>query len=214
MEEDLEDPDDPLDLEGPLANSPFLFRHRLSIELKFFDFEFDFQPTSSLGNVVDTYVPIAQNFGDDGRIGRRVRIRRISIRYTVRLPSTAFGTLTSDCFRIILYLDAQANQNTATVGDVLVQRQYNSMVNLVNRSRFVILMDRTVDINSASATATTWGAMDITNQFSIFHDIVIQYLGTTGLIAEITSNNLGIVCITANGIAGIIAFVRVRYSDM
>ncbi len=188
------------------------------LELKFHDLDIDDPTVSATGTIAQvTCVDIDQGITESNRIGRKVRVKMINWRMTVRLIPGSAPANTSDTCRVILYLDKQANGATAGVTDILESADYQSFNNLANKGRFRTLMDKTWDLQAMS------GAFDGTNdQFgeNIINDslykkvnIPIEYSGATGAITELTSNNIGVLTISSEGICAFASKMRVRYVD-
>lgn len=200
-------------------------------EMKFQDFDVDQNPIAAAGSILGTSISagslstIPQGQTESTRIGRKSVIRQINWRYTVVLPGTAGVNAMvndSDSVRIILYLDKQCNGVTAVAGGdtgILQTAVFHSFNNLVNKGRFLILMDRVHDLNhitggSDGATGDT-GEVSTSGTFFKKCNIPIEYDSAldTGVIATIRSNNLGCLCFTRRGLARIESVMRLRFTD-
>ncbi len=188
-------------------------------ELKFHDVDLNDAVVSSTAAITETINIILQGVTESQRVGRKCTIRAVQWNYTWTLPVTAAATVgNGDVCRQILYLDKQANGDAAANSDILVLATDNqSFYNLANENRFVILMDKTISLNPLAAAGD--GAANDTPQlvryghFSKKCNIPIEYSSTTGAIAEIRSNNLGVLLVTQNGVAGLTSKFRLRFSD-
>lgn len=179
----------------------------------------NYTTAGALAPTAGTINVIAQGDDENQRIGRRVKITKMFIRWDILLPTTAAADSASNTFRTIFYLDKQCNGAAINVTDLLQTASFRSFNNLSNKGRFRILMDKTTTLNS------TAGAGDTTNQeyarnrrhyifTKIFKKpIPIEYNGTTGAIGTIRSNNLGILIISQNTAGTFTATVRLRYVD-
>ncbi len=114
-----------------------------------------------------------------------------------------------------MYLDKQANGAAAAVSDISETATWRTFNNLSNSGRFVILMDKTINMNYC-----TLGIDGVTNRkMQVFYDdqfhkkvnIPIEFSGITGGITEIKSNNIGILLFSRQGLVEFNSNVRVRY---
>ncbi len=190
-------------------------------ELKFHDIVIDDASIDAGVTVAeDSCNVIAQGTTESTRLGRKITIKSINWRFditgTVR-PNTAAPT--GDIVRVILYLDKQTNGAAAVALDILETADYQSFNNLANKSRFRTLMDRTYQLNVLSATGADataeWKVESIQDSFFKKCNIVIEYdnSGTDGAITSQRSNNIGVLTISKNGVAGFLSQMRLRYSD-
>lgn len=188
-------------------------------ELKFHDVDNDDAVVDSGGSVTNSINLIAQGVTESTRVGRKCVIRGINWRGEVFLPVTTVTSETSDVVRLIMFLDKQANGATAAVTDLLETADYQSFNNLSNKNRFTVLYDKMVAINSIAGGGdvgganSNWGAVNRTFSFYKKCSIPIEFSSTTGAITEIRSNNLGILYIGKNGLAGVASKIRLRFSD-
>ncbi len=188
-------------------------------ELKFFDLDIDDAVVAANGTIAqDSVNKIAQGVTEVTRVGRKCTIRAINWRWQIDLPilATANSSI-GDVVRVILYLDKQANGATAAVTDILESDDYQSFNNLANKSRFRTLMDREYTLTAPSAAgdgaANDMSADRITDSFYKKCNIPIEFDATTGAITEIKSNNIGVLLLGLNGLAGFDSKMRLRFSD-
>jgi hypothetical protein len=189
-------------------------------ELKFLDVNIASATVAAAGSIVNsgTLLVVAQGTGESGRVGRKITIRKASMRAIVALPATSLPADTGDLVRVILYCDKQCNGATAAVTDILESTDILAFNNLANKGRFRTLLDKTVALNSQG------GSWDGTNdQYASYRtswskyldlNIPIEYDNTTGVISEIRSNNIGCLVISHAGRATIELQFRFRYSDL
>lgn len=192
-------------------------------ELKFHDIDVDDGSIAQNGTILNagSINLIAQGTTESTRIGRKCTIKKIGWRYTLTLASTA-SVAGQELVRVILYLDKQANGLTATVsgaGGLLVSDNYQSFNNLANTSRFVVLMDRTHDLNP-SGGAGNGTANDTVNTIRTYRffkncNIPLEFSGVAGALTELRSNNLGVIVLAKNAgaTASIDSKFRLRFSD-
>ncbi len=170
------------------------------------------------GNIAeDSCNGIAQGVTESTRVGRKCTVKKIMWRYTLALPATSTPGSTTECVRIILYLDKQCNGATATVTGIMEADDYQSFLNLANSGRFRILMDRTHKLVSKSGaydgTNDQFGEDWLNGTFFKNCNIPIEFDSTTGAITEVRSNNIGVLLLSANGFAAFNSNMRLRFSD-
>ncbi len=191
------------------------------IELKFHDVDLDDASISATGTVTPTINIIPQGVTEKQRVGRKCTIKQINWRFTLSLPAAAdqADPPAPDIARVIMYLDKQANQATASVVDILESTNYQSFNNLSNKKRFRILMSRVYDLEykTSITDGTNTGAypqQNVTDSFFKKVNIPIEFNSTAGAITEITSNNLGVLLIAKNGTMIFTSKIRLRFSDI
>ena len=213
--------------QGYLRRSGYYGRYApMGTEWKWHDLTHDNPTIPTAGELSPTSINvIAQGVTESERIGRKCTIRKVQIRYNIRLPSAANqgDVLAGDIARIIVYLDMQCNgavAGIATTADGILQTAvYNSFRNMANSGRYKILMDRSHSLNylatgTDGTNTVSIGAVE-SPVFTLFKDcaIPIEYSSTTGVLSEMRSNNLGILAISAAGTIGFFGAIRLRFSD-
>lgn len=178
--------------------------------------------TSTAGSIInDSLNLVEQGTDEDQRVGRSIFVTEVAAKYTITLPTvTASATQPdSDVVRVVVFLDFQANGTTAAVTDVLDSVDIHSFVNLANQERFLVMEDKILDI-VALATDYISGAANyyspsvhVEDSFSQFTMFGVDFSGTTGVIGEVSSANVGILAISLNGIATIEGIARIRFID-
>lgn len=178
----------------------------------------DISATLTLGIATDTFTTpgptsllngLVPDSTATGRIGRKVVMRSIYIRWTAQLAATSTQGAP---VRIIVFYDKQANAQAAGVTDVLLASAFTSPNNLSNRDRFVVLFDEVTD------------PLSIQNNFAVagvlFKKINLEEMfnaGTAGTIGDITSGSIYIMAAQASTIgvaAPTLSFrSRIRYTD-
>lgn len=191
-----------------------------SRELKFLDTSLNDASVSINGSVlIDTLNLLQEGTGEDERIGRKVVATSLHIRYTFVLLAQLGGAVQSgESVRIVVYQDKQANGLPAAVLDVFEVNDYQTYRNLSNINRFNILYDRTHEMNSTSAAMGavfhTWPAVVKNWTFNKQFNIPIEYSNTAGLLANIRSNNIGMILFSqAGGRTSFTGLGRIRYTD-
>jgi len=151
------------------------------------------------------------------RIGRKIVMKSLLGRLSIYPVATTNAPI-GDVLRVIIFLDHQTNATgpTATT-DVLQTANYQSPLNLANRDRFKVIFDKffTVNANSYTAGALTTGDPRPVHKklYKKMTEPTIYNAGTAGTVADITSNSLHMLAITANGQTRLEYNYRVRFID-
>lgn len=185
-------------------------------ELKFLDTAFTTTTVPVVGTITLTSANlIAQGTGESQRIGRKATIVALSVRYVVQIKPTTNSNNTDDGLRLIVYHDKQANGAAPAVTDILKTADYLSYNNLANKDRFVTLKDDFTDMHSMAGggSTATFGEVGITKQVHLRCNIPVEFSGTAGLLAEVRSNNIGILAISDSADVSLEGLIRIRYSD-
>lgn len=188
-------------------------------ELKFLDQSVLQATVTPAGDIMTSSInTISQGTGQTQRIGRKCTVKAIYINFTVLLHSPTSNVRTSDIYRIMIYQDKQCNGASAAVNNLLQVTQYNSHREMSETMRFRTLYDKTRAINTLcvqGASASTFLGGTIHHHFSVAIkcNIPIMFTGTTGAIAEIKSNNIGIMVIGEKNLTTVSGRVRIRFSD-
>lgn len=192
-------------------------------ELKWIDFDLADSSVAANGVFFPTNgdLPlIAAGTGESQRVGRKVWIKKIQMKYTVTLSATSGATIgaAKDRVRVILYHDKQCNGAIPAASIILQTVTVNGFRNMENIGRFNILYDK-IHVMNITAAAGDGGANDTPviarqGQFYKNCNIPIEYSGTAGTIGEIRSNNLCILVVATDAEASqFLATVRLRYLD-
>ncbi len=192
-------------------------------EKKFFDVAFGWPALDITGGsiVQNSFVNIPAGVTESQRIGRKCTIVSIAFRLVV-----TWGAQLTDpeenSFRIILYVDHQANGATAVPLQILEPAVYLAYRNLENISRFTVLHDRLYDmVSTGSGSGLDEFSPSVTTiQYFKKCNIPIEYSGVTGNLGEIKSNNIGMLVVPRfdNTIAGVtvqggLGRARLRFTD-
>lgn len=189
-------------------------------ELKFFDGTRALANVPTTGSVRPSLNLITRGTGENQRIGRKVIIRQITIRFTFTLPeSIVIGDIPDgDIIRVILYIDKQANGANAAVTDILETAEIDSYLNLTNKGRFRILFNKFYSMNrNTQASVLFSGSTNVpfqTSQVFTVHRHVaveIEFSGSADTIAEIATNNIALMYISQLGDIAVRAKLRLRY---
>ncbi len=188
-------------------------------EIKFGNFSYDDVVIAINGNIVAPSIfLIPQGFAEQQRIGRRVHIVGINIRYNFTLFTTAAPTNTTEVVRFMVILDKQANGAAPVITDVLKTDDYQSFNNLANKGRFKVLLDKMYTLNHTSGAydGGTDRFGDIDRTFTYFKRcyIPVEFDGVDGLIGELKSNNVFYILLTKVGNrAEFNSRTRIRFVD-
>lgn len=146
------------------------------------------------------------------RIGRKVMFKSIFIRGFLYPEDTATS---NGLARIIIFYDKQTNSTTPANTDLLVQSTSISHLNLDNRERFKVLVDKQFILpafNTVQGLATTPKAVKIYKKVSL----QTVYDDTTAGVGSISTGGIFMLTIGSNitGEGGIFSLsTRLRFSD-
>jgi len=191
-------------------------------EDKFFDFNHVSAVVSSGGFISPSINLIVQGTGENERVGRKITIKKINVRFTVALGIGSAGG--GDVIRCMLVLDKQCNGTAATVGQVLHDIEYDSFNNLSNKRRFRVLSDKFYTLNhpagagSAPADVVTNVFADDKKYEAVYKDVNVpiefdQAGAPAVTIANVRSNNIFLLLHSRSGLGLVKYKSRIRYSD-
>ncbi len=185
-------------------------------ELKFHDLDVDDATIATTGTIAeDSCLTIAQGADESERVGRKIVVEQVFVQGRLTLNDPTSQATSADDVRVIVYVDHQANGATAAVTDILESASFLSFRNLANSKRFTFLMDETFTlVAKASGGGALWGR-DF-KHFCLYKKnlgIPIEYSGTTGAIAQMPGNNIGVLTIASCACSGMLSKFRIRYSD-
>lgn len=207
---------------GYLRTEGFYKKNPMSKELKWND-EFednDGTPISALGDIVSPSLvnTIVQATGPTDRVGRQITVKAIGVTIIVIGVPKTNSLNTGDTIRVILYQDKQTNGAAAIVSDILKGAPIISIAsyrNLENVSRFQILWDKLIQVDPYTTVGTSSARSAVVTKFYKRCNVKIEYSGPDNSIANIRSNNFGILCIAEHtGQTSVQITTRVRYTDM
>ncbi len=188
-------------------------------ELKFFDSTNTNATIGTTGAITGSINLVPQGIAENQRIGRKIQVRSIACRWWYNLPilqdQADIGS--GDTLRIIVFLDRQANGANAAVTDILETAQIESYLNLANKNRFQILMDRKFTLNRQVAVTdgtnqSTTPLFQFNTQWYNKYNIPVEFDSTAGAITEVRSNNFAMLYISQNGKVGVgTQRTRIRY---
>lgn len=144
------------------------------------------------------------------RIGRKVTIKSVYLRYSVVPSPTTTGAA---AVRILVVYDKQTNAVAPAVLDVLSNSDFTAPNQLSNRDRFVTLIDEITPIISMTGDATVAGVCyKKLNLETMFNS------GSAGTVGDITSGSIYLLYVQTGGLAtaavNLNVRARVRYTDV
>lgn len=86
---------------------------------------------------------IAQGTDFTNRIGRKICMKSLLFRFHI-YPNTAASHMQGNTVRLIIFIDLQANAAAAVTTDLLQTASYDSPLNLNNRDRFKVIVDKSM----------------------------------------------------------------------
>lgn len=150
------------------------------------------------------------------RIGRKVLLRSVLWRGFVT-PSSATSLPEGAFFRYIIFYDSQTNATTPLIGDVLATNAYDAPLNLTNRDRFKVLVDKFCAIN---ATTYTTGALSagspMPKHLKYYKKMMMEVIfGSTGsTVGSIQTGGLFLLTICSVNVGcKLDMYSRVRFTD-
>lgn len=163
--------------------------------------------TMALGALLNGLVP---GSGANNRIGRKIVMKSVLIRYSVSLQATTTGGGTA---RIMLVYDKQANAAAPGVTDLLLSNTFTSPNNISNKDRFVVLSDIITE------SMSTQNNFSISGKFYKKLNLETMYnTGTAGTIADITTGSLYVFLGNNGGFSvaqpQITYETRIRFTDL
>lgn len=150
------------------------------------------------------------------RVGRKITMRSLLLRINLTALSTTTQA-TGDSIRIIVFYDTQTNGAVPLVADVLQSVFYTSPLNLNNRDRFKVIMDKTIGVEACTYTAGALVAgsprqRDITKYRKFRLEAI--YSGTGATVGSIATGGIFVLYISQqNNFNNITIDSRVRFVD-
>lgn len=193
-----------------------------SVEKKYHDIH-RVRGNLNLGEVIQL-CEIKQGTGDTERIGNKLIIKNINVRFRYKLNTTVNR---GSVFRMMLVQDLQCNGTEATEADLL-DGYYDeanppvfqppvvqSFRNLDNDERFKVLYDKFTTLNHD--LVTSGGASDqsqsAVKKINKKCNIQINYNNNTGALTEIRSNNLFLFIFSDLEDGTVTVDARLKYTD-
>lgn len=193
-------------------------------ELKYFDNDLNLT-TINLATAGGTLIEdsllcgIQQGSGANQRIGRKIIVKRLSFRMFVNYKA-ADDAPADNIFRIIIYLDKQANGASTNWQTIFASQSVFAFNNLERKDRFTILKDFFFKVSpipyyDSTSNTTLTNIKTTLLKGNIKLNLPIEYSGSTNNVADMVSNNIGIFGgVLLNGVVNDIdGIVRIRYDD-
>lgn len=197
----------------------------LGPEKKFHEMAYSADPISTTWAVLshasgDSLNLVAQGLTESTRVGRRICIHNINMKYILHVPAATSLTAMHQSVRLALVLDTQTNGAIAP-SDTVWQFDaagFVSFRNLENARRYKILWIKTHVFNPSIAGGDTTN--DSATQmrigsFSVKKEVNIEYSADTGALTEVRTNNLFLMGVSSNSApaAVLTGRVRIRFLD-
>ncbi len=141
----------------------------------------------------------------DNRDGRQVRWKSVEVSMQVVMHTTPINTL----LRVMVVIDKQPNATLLTIAELLVQTTIDSLKNLDNRKRLVILRDDVIELSDGKGTSLLWKYYKKIDMITVYDD------GDAGTIADIETNALYLIMFSSEATNGptVQRFIRTRFID-
>ena len=204
----------------PVRYTGYTNRFHPGGEMKFHDVSYSATTTSATGQITNSSLVLIQGgTGESQRVGRRIKVKSISIRGYVFLPDGTDAAKSADMVRIVVYGDRQTNKAAATVANLLDSTDFLSFNNIENSLRFKTLAQRTITVHASGVGSASTPSVQVGRglkpfQINIKLNAIIEYAGTTAAITELTSANIGVMIISQGAAAQVEYIARVRYTDV
>lgn len=146
------------------------------------------------------------------RIGQQIKARSLSFHCLIQSPAA----MASDVIRVIAFVDRQPNGALPNVLDIMTTSTPPSSYNmdkvdhLGHRFRFKVLLDKTYEVFNSAATVTT---RQVPCFFELKLNHIIHYQSNAGTIADLLSNNIGILVTTNSGNCSLNGEAMLCYTD-
>lgn len=184
-------------------------------ELKVIDIALTNQTVAAAGNVI-LLNGVATGTDFTSRIGRKIVLKSLLLRAN-SYYTAAVSTQVGDNVRVMVVCDNQANGAAPAVTDILVAADPVSPMNLNNRDRFRVLMDKVINHAGAvfAAGALTNGSPSMRSiKKYIKLNMESIYSGTGATVGSLASGALYLVLIGFNNNATDFDYItRVRFID-
>jgi len=185
-------------------------------ELKVFDSAESTQVVTN-GGIVILLNGIPQGTDYTQRIGRKVCLKSLLTRFTTVLNAATAASEAGDVVRLMIFYDSQTNAATPAVTDVLSYAGFDAPMNLTNRDRFKVIVDKFFMMSGYSSGGGALVAGTpmprMLNKFKKMNLDVI-FGGTGGTVGSIQTGGLFALIIgLSNNVSTSILTTRVRFTD-
>lgn len=186
-------------------------------EMKFLDTVLSFN-IDTTGEVPATgqLLTIPQDATQSGRIGRKVNLKSLRLKFNVQYVPGVGGNTGTTCY-IYLVRDKQTNKAAAAITDVLTSTSLQvALPNIDNAERFKIVKCWTLEFNTnMTATALTTYEQNIDQYFKLNDDIVYDASAATGAVTTMTEVNYFLIAgaFASDDQLQVSGICRARYTD-
>ncbi len=174
------------------------------MEVKFLDVDLDnADGITAAGEVSNSLSLMAQGDGESERDGRTAFVRGVSLNGNLFLSAVddAASPREGEGVRLILVLDTQANGAFPVATDILSTADINSHFKASSLERFDVLWDERFDLNYSGGPTDYAGVVE-QFEFSCACEFPLDFSGTAASIGNVATNNLVLLSISKNALAG------------
>jgi len=186
-------------------------------EIKNIDFPQVLTNVTILGVPYSTLHIVPQNVTPTGRVGAKVLVTKVGLRYSLHLPTQTNPALTHAIYRIMVLKVKNTDGDPIITSNILANASPLSWNQLIVGKSFTTLMDRTHSINALTAGmgVSADQTAEVQYMFEWFKDVNIEIFwnNTTGVLSENHKNSIQILAISNNDAAQWQFISRIRYYD-
>jgi len=183
-----------------------------TIELKYADAGASVGNTSS-GHITNLFA-IQNGTGPDERIGRSVSLHDMNVNYRIATNGNALYSLV----RVMIIYDKQTNGALPAITDIVASTGTVTQFNANNRSRFMILYDRSHTGAASSETTASLAAFadnpTVVNKKISLKGKKTEFDGTTTNISDIEKGAIYLLVLANNSSTLINYTTRIQYMDI
>lgn len=163
--------------------------------------------------VATTFCMFAQGITSSTRIGQKIKWIKFKVTFVYTLEQQ--NTFSWDICRTIMYLDKQPNGAVPPTTVLLTTNTtYLSSLYLQNKKRIKILADNFNLVNAQTGTgAVTFYPCTVYRTIEFKCAITTMFQGSTGIIGDVLTNNIGFYHISANGAVDVSAYAAGWFVD-
>lgn len=201
---------------APLRTGGFygLWNGRRADELKTIDSTLTTAIPST--GLVNTISGVAAGTDYNNRIGRKIMMKSLLLRFALT-PIVSTSAPVGDTVRVIVFYDTQTNGVLPTIAQLLQNSQPDDPLNLDNRDRFRIIMDKYIAMPASNYTAGALTAGSPTPKtMTKYRKFRLEgiFSGTTAAVGSIATGGIFIAYISnGNSLTGINWDARIRFID-
>ncbi len=157
---------------------------------------------------------VPQGVTESTRVGRKIWVQSISMRGVAVYDPAATNNSTTDVVLMVVQ-DTQCNGAAAAATDVMEGNLATTFGNLANQGRFKILKRFVMNLASGAGVDGAYGTKSRNYEWHKNCNIPIEFDSTTGVLTEVTSNNLFLLASSAvtDDLVTFTGTTRIRYTD-